>query len=310
MEEQLAKFFAGETNPQEREEILKWRSESAQNAQDFMHAKEAWLAIEAPISANEAMLSSILDEKPAPRIVGWPVYLKYAAAIVLLAMITALWYFNSAPDAPELYVFNGSVQTLEDGTVVSLKEDATLEVLSFSSDMRKVRVVGKAFFEVTHDANRPFVVVTNDATVQVLGTSFQVNADSESTEVSVESGLVSMALNDGQGGMVSTKLSKGDLGKTGKGIDGILKRRISDKNYLAWKNGVLQFDRAGAAEVIVALKDAYGVDVSMDAKQLNCRLTAQFNKKTLEEVIQLISATFNWQYQIDKDKVVLSGKGC
>ncbi len=315
MEEQLAKFFAGESNQQEREEIIHWRNESSQNAQEFMDAKHAWINASAPEVPNESILKAILEDKPAARIVGWPTYLKYAAAVVLLAMIGTLWFVNR--EAPQdnqqdnQFVFKGSEMTLPDGTIVSLKEGSTLDVLQFSDDIRKVKITGKAFFEVVRDESRPFVVQTDDATVQVLGTSFQVHTTQDFTEVSVASGLVSFAsnmiLNEG---ITPVHLAKGEMGKVGKDIDGILKRGITDVNYLAWKNGLLKFDRATGIEIMTTLKDVYGADVSLDSDLLHCQLTAQFNQKSLEEVIQIISTTFNWTYKINKDKVVLSGKGC
>lgn len=304
MEEQLAKYFAGEANQEESNEVVTWRAASAENADAFLEAKTAWLASQAPINPDAHVLEAILNEKPAAKVVGWPSYLKYAAAVILVAMVGALYYFNASEDAP--LVFNGEGMILKDGSLVSLREGSSLEVIEFSDEVRKVKITGKAFFEVTHDENRPFVVVTNDASVKVLGTSFQVDTNEDFTEVAVETGLVQFSTSTN----MSLNLAPGEMGRIGKNINGILKRRNVDKNYLAWKNGVLQFERTKAIELVYTLQDVYGASVSIDPAMLNCRLTAQFNQKSLEEVIQIISSTFNWTYLIDKDKVVLSGKGC
>jgi len=309
MEEQLAKFFAGEANQEEKEQIMQWRGESAEHAEEFMDAKSAWLAAQPPIESNSAVLESLLaDEKPEARIVGWPSYLKYAAALLLIGMISALWYFNTQQDAP--LVFNGEGMVLKDGTLVSLKQGSTLEVVEFSDDVRKVKITGKAFFEVTHDESRPFIVLTNNSTVKVLGTSFQVDTNEDFTEVAVETGMVAFATTDRNKNEMSLNLAPGEMGRIGKGVNGILKRRNVNKNLLAWKSGVLNFQRTKAIEMVYTLQDVYGTTISLDPAMLNCRLTAQFNQKSLDEVIKLISSTFDWQYQLDKDKVVLSGKGC
>ena len=309
MEEQLAKFFAGEANEDERREVLAWRGASAENADEFIEAKTAWMASSRPIESNELILTEIL-RKPAAKVVGWPPYLKYVAAVVLMAMISALWYYNRTIfEEPNVLVFNGSYQELEDGTLVSLRKGSTLEVIEFSDNLRKVKISGKAFFEVKRDENRPFEVITKDATVRVLGTSFQVLGEADYTEVCVESGLVSLAKNNSRNKM-SLNLSKGEMGIIRNSSQGIVKRKIIDKNFLSWKNGVLNFEGTKASEVVKTINDAYNANVTLPASLNNCRLTAQFNQKNLEEIIQILSATFNWTYEINQDKVVLIGTGC
>lgn len=310
MEDILARFFAGEATEQEKEQVRAWRNANEEQAAEFLQAKMAWVATEPTVAANQQMLEAILDNTPEPKVVAWPSYFKYAAAVVLLAMLGAIWYFNKPNEQPLPVVFNGEVNVLEDGTIVSLKKGSVLEVLAFDDNVRKVRLVGKAFFEVEHDANRPFYVVTDDATVQVLGTSFQVNSQKDFTEVCVETGKVSFAMNDPKKGNMSLNLLPGDMGHIGEGVEGIIKRKNRDKNFLAWKSGLITFERTKPADVEALLEDVYGLDVQMDVPTTACRLTAQFNQKSLEEVIQIIASTFNWTFDITEDKVVLSGKGC
>lgn len=308
MEEQLARFFAGEANDDEKKEVLDWRGASAENAEEFMMAKTGWLATASPIVPNEDILNQIISE-PTAKVVGWPSYLKYAAAVILLGMIASLWYFNRQSSGPEILVFNGTYQVLDDGTIVSMKKGSTIEILDFSDELRRVKVTGKAFFEVTRDENRPFEVVTNDATVRVLGTSFQVIGESDYTEVSVESGLVSLAKNNSRNRM-SLNLEKGEMGMIRKENQGIIKRKIIDKNFLSWKNGVMSFEGKQTLEFIKTINDVYGVNISVQDELIGCKLTAQFNQKSLEEVLQILAATFNWEYEIDNGNVVFSGKGC
>jgi ferric-dicitrate binding protein FerR (iron transport regulator) len=308
MEEQLAKFFAGEANDEEKKEVMNWREASPENAEEFLAAKTSWITSGPVIQPNETLLNEII-EQPEAKVVAWPSYLKYAAAVVLLAMFAALWYFNNQETAPEVYVFNGSHQVLEDGSIVSLKKGATLQVIEFSENLRKVKVTGKAFFEIERDEKRPFQVITDDAIVSVLGTSFQVAQTDGYTEVCVASGLVSLAKNNSLNKM-SLNLSQGEMGLIKKENQGIIKRKIVDKNFLAWKNGVMNFEGIKTTQLAKVLGDVYDTNIYYDEAIMNCKLTAQFSQKTLEEVIQILSNTFNWTYQIELDKVVLSGNGC
>ncbi len=304
MEEQLAKYFAGEATDKEKDDVLAWRSESEENAVSFLEYKETWLLTEkegilAPVQATR--------QNAEVKVIGWPGYLKYAAAVVLLAMIGAIWYFNQENEVTLTpTVFAGSSQILEDGSTLSLKNGAEITKLSFTESERKVYVKGKVFFEVVRDENRPFFVITEDATVRVLGTSFLVNSEADYTEVCVESGSVSFSTKTN----LSLNLEKGDLGMIGKDIKGVIKRRNDDRNLLAWKDGLMSFERTPTSKVIATLEDTYDVKIMAPEKIMNCRLTAQFSQNSLEEVIQILSATFNWTFEIDKDKVVLSGEGC
>jgi len=309
MEELISKYFAGEAKEFEKKEINKWRSDNSENAQYFLEMKEAWLIAEKQIEPNHAMLEEIVSTKEA-KIVAWPSFLKYAAAIILIGLLGSLWYFDDTEPTTESIVFRGESKTLPDGTLVMLKDGATLDVVQFSETERRVKLSGKAFFDVARDEKKPFFVVTEDATVHVLGTSFLVTKNSDFTEVCVETGLVSFSTNDPKKNNMSVKLEPGEMGVIGTNLQGIVKRKNDNENFLAWKDGVLSFERAKSTEVVRILEDVYGAQFDLPQNLRNCRLTAKFNQKTLEEVIQIISVTFNWSYEIIKDKVVLSGEGC
>ena len=309
MEEQLSKDFAGEASADDKKEVNRWRQESTDNANAFLEYKEIWLASGKQIEPNEAILNQILSEKEAG-VVLWPSFIKYAAAIVLIGLIGFLWYLNDDTPQEENIVFRGESTTLPDGSVVTLKEGATLASIDFLPDERRVSLSGKAFFEIERDEAKPFFVVTDDATIKVLGTSFLVNKDTDFTEVCVKTGLVAFSTNDPKKNNMSVNLQPGDMGVIGNNLQGIVKRKNDDQNFLAWKDGSLSFEAAKASEVIGVLKDVYGKEFDLPGNLSDCRLTAKFKQKSLEEVIQIISVTFNWTYEISQDKVVLSGEGC
>ena len=75
---------------------------------------------------------------------------------------------------------------MEDGTVILLKPNSSIEYpAKFSAVDRKVTLKGEAFFDVTKDKNRPFIISTSELTVKVLGTSFNVMAYEGAKEISV-----------------------------------------------------------------------------------------------------------------------------
>lgn len=306
MYELIAKYLSDNASEREREEVENWRTESVENAAEFFELKQAWI-ISHPVETSIELPAEVQEES---KVIGWAPYFKYAAAVLLLAMIGSLWYFGQRDSVTEAHeVFAGISETLDDGTIVSLKNGAELVSVELSDSERVVTVKGKAFFEVSHDEDRPFYVLTENAKIKVLGTSFLVNTTADFTEVCVESGLVSFSGNS-DGNQMSLNLEKGEMGMVGKNIKGIIKRNNDNQNFLAWKSGIMSFERTDVNEVISVLGDTYGADIELPQNLQNCQLTAKFNKKSLEEVIQILSATFNWEHDIAKDKVVLSGEGC
>lgn len=310
MEEQLSKYFAGEASASDKKEVNNWREESEENALQFLEYKMIWLSTEKPIEPNSSILNQIVSKEDGAKVVLWPSFLKYAAAVILLGLIGSLWYFNNDQPIEERVVFRGESTILPDGSVVTLKEGASLASVDFRADERRVTLSGKAFFEIERDEAKPFVVITEDATITVLGTSFLVNKDSDFTEVCVKTGLVAFSTNDPKKNNMSVNLQPGEMGVIGNNLQGIVKRKNNDKNFLAWKDGALSFERTRASEVVGILEDVYGKKFDLPENLTNCRLTAKFKQKSLEEVIQIISVTFNWAYEINEDKVVLSGEGC
>lgn len=307
MEEVLAKYFSGDASKDEISLVENWRSESKTNAESFFDAKSAWLISqpEAPVPAH--VLEGILSEplgKQVPFIMqNW---VKYASAAVLVFAISLLFIFNRN-DAG----LGETNQLLADGSTVVLHNNSKLEIISFDDTKREVRVTGKAYFDIERDETRPFIIHTNNASVEVLGTSFVVDAYGAKTEVSVETGIVELSKAISGNESVSVKLEEGETGLVTESNKGIIKKNNSNLNYLAWKTKVISFNESSMDEVKQVIEDVYGIQVSFENPAFkNCKLTAKFNKKKPKDAIEIIARTFGIDYQYSNGKATLKGKGC
>lgn len=307
MEEVLAKYFSGEATKDEIALVESWRSESETNAEVFFEAKNVWITTQTKIHPSADVLDQILHEphvKHIPFILrNW---VKYASAAVLVLAISLLFILNQKSGEG-----NFMSKELSDGSVIALHGSSNLEVINIDENAREVRVSGKAYFDIERDESRPFIIHTENAKVQVLGTSFLVKSDDHSTEVCVESGLVEFTKALTRNDAVSVKLSKGEMGLVSINNKGIIKRNINNPNYLAWKTKVITFEESTMAEVEAVLEDVYGIDVKFENPAFkNCRLTAKFNKKKAKDAIEIIARTFGVEYEFSKEKAILKGKGC
>ena len=150
----------------------------------YLHAA---VTDEAPESERRAKLTYL---RTFPH--SWAV----AASIVLLIAVGAGFWLRpttlTAPAGERL------AATLPDGSTVELNSGARLSYIrTFGGRTRTVRLTGEAFFDVAHDAQKPFIVETFNAAVTVLGTRFNVRAwpndPTRETTVVLEEGQIQLA---------------------------------------------------------------------------------------------------------------------
>ncbi|SHM37358.1 FecR family protein [Chitinophaga sp. CF418] len=148
---------------------------------------------------------------------------------------------------------------LSDGTLVFLNSATTLKFpFRFAGNTREITVDGEAYLQVAKDQNRPFILHTPRGTVQVLGTTFNVNTyDSGRVKVSLVDGAVSFATAD-----------KKTILKPGQAIT-YLETKGTDvtplsENELLWIKGRYKLDNTPMTEITKVLPRWYGVKVVID----------------------------------------------
>lgn len=194
---------------------------------------------------------------------------------------------------------------LSDGSTVMLNVDSQLRLpTSFGQKTRVVYLRGEAYFEVAFDANRPFIIHTEGAVVQVLGTAFGVKAypKSGAVRVVVKEGSVSLKL-EGAGQQSEVTLQMGQLGRVASSGGHVTTKRVDPSNYLAWTKGRLVFRNASLHEVTRRIERWYGVSVNV-GKSLTLRglrLTASLESQSVQHVLGVITTTLGISYRIKGD---------
>ena len=130
--------------------------------------------------------------------------MKWAAAIVILCVSVATAIFLGQERTPEttlLTLHNNEasttlVTTLEDGSIVYLADNSQLSYPEhFQREKREVSLLGNALFDVSGNKERPFLIETEQARIEVLGTSFNIkSSDKSAFELAVRRGLVKVTL--------------------------------------------------------------------------------------------------------------------
>lgn len=151
---------------------------------------------------------------------------------------------------------------LADGTRVWLNSDSRLEFpAAFGNRERVVKLAGEAYFDVVHDAGRPFRVQTDQATVQVLGTSFNVSTYGGVNQTTLVSGSVELNL-----AQRSYRLKPGEQGVVQNGRVEV--KEVDVREFVAWKDGLFVFRNRRLEEVLTTLGRWYDLQVFYQNERL------------------------------------------
>src|ERR1700733_7666937 len=194
-------------SPGDEMRFVAWLKESPRNVRDFLLTLSLDCALEKldpeRLHSIEALIAKVdqrvtpftLRPAPAAAVGARSRHLRWAAlaAGALVAAVSALfWYAH--PRFHDFETATGEQRTfeLEDGSVVSLNTHSRVAV-RLGTHAREVRLLrGEALFHVAHDPSRPFLVSTDDAVVQAVGTQFDVYRRDDSTVVAVLEGRVNV----------------------------------------------------------------------------------------------------------------------
>ncbi len=200
--------------------------------------------------------------------------------------------------------------TLPDGSKVWLNSSSKLTYpMAFSNTERLVDLEGEAYFEVQHDANKPFRVTSRGQTLEVLGTSFNIKAYSD--EAIVKSTLVSgsVKLNRIGANQKSVQLRPGQqsLFSDGKVIR---VNQVDTRTLTAWKDGLFYFNETTLHEALEQIQRWYNLTVEMDPNIPNTHFYGHMKRnKPLKNVIEILEESgLNFQLYHRGDQHILRVK--
>lgn len=212
-----------------------------------------------------------------------------AASLLIAILLGKVLLDKSTTDLP-VFIDYTAVETnltklLEDNSQVVLSENSVLSVPErFPENRRMVRLEGKAFFEVFEEPNRPFVVMCREVMIRVIGTSFEVETNSEanSVRVTVVSGEVLVEHNIS--GIEKTLRQNDQVIISQEGFI-VEETKKHDENLLSWKTGILTFNNIQMSEVAQTISDFYETVITFEDERLeNEFITLTIDNQSLDEV--------------------------
>jgi ferric-dicitrate binding protein FerR (iron transport regulator) len=304
----VSKVLAGEASDNEKKSLQKMLFKSSEDTLLYNQLKEYWDAdVNLKNMNKENFEKSLMAQLDFESQVQPSKYKKLyfriasAAAVIFFVMTCSLAYLYTST-ANEFYTFSAQSTpieyTLQDGTKVTLNKNSSLTYKSdFGEKRRDVKLSGEAYFKVTKDKTRPFIVEALKTKTEVLGTSFNVRANKESGKVIttlVEGSVRFMAVNcqqvlkPGEEIAFNTKTQKFEV------------QKIDTQYNTSWVSGRYIYNNVTFADLANKLENIYKLKIEIsDSKIANHIVSASFlNEEPVEEILKSLENELLFNYVI------------
>ena len=353
--ELLDKFFKNQTTNSERHLVDNWIAESDEHALLFKEIDADLKAgLPFPGNFNEDSFqawSELNQDYDFPRNFSMPLKKLYrlAAAVMIPILLAGLaggviltkgFLKHQISNTFTTIYSPGGQKTkviLPDKSIVWLNAKTTLKYASiFNEKQRSVYIDGEAFFDVTHDKTRPFVVKTSTINIKVYGTTFNVKAYKEDlfTEATLVKGKISIeGMNlvgkDGseiiihpnetfryvkEGAAYNTaKLSESaNKSKNGsKRVDPIVQivQKVDVAPIVAWKDGKLSFKNENFLTLAYKLEQWYNVKIHFEDEEVqDITFTGKFEKENINQVLRYMQIITPFEYNMKVNEIFIRYK--
>lgn len=223
-------------------------------------------------------------------IVKWR-YIASVAALVAILLTAGLYlHHGTASDAKwrMLAAADRNVTyMLPDSTVVTMAPRSRLSFL-YDNHGRKVKMSGKIYFEVKHDAKRPFRIDGDNSVVEILGTRFQMVDVGGMASLYVVSGKVRYSAKSNGKNVI---LTHGMFATIGRGAVAPEVDESGDANTMAWATGKFVFRATPISDVLRTLSEYYHIDFT--ANDDTKRLTGEFSTDDMAGTVSMIETVLN-----------------
>ncbi len=319
-DELIAKYLAGEASPEEAMALHSWLEIPAnrQRFDDIQHVWTGSLPAKSPRKINaKGAWDTLIKTKTSPQNAGRyndesrSNLFKIAASALLIATLAWLVYYNFRNDGPVEFVAattdSLSQIIFPDQSSAMLNRGSTLRYPANFDDQREVHLKnGEAFFNIKSDARRPFIIRTEHATVQVLGTAFNVKVEENVLEVSVDHGKVLVYIPTD-----SVVLQPGAATSLRKGENAFVVRE-ANSNAWAYATHRFVFRDTPVREVFQYIQKAQNCSIELANPDIgNCKLSATFESVSTDYMLNLITEALNLSVtKNDERTFTVEGEGC
>jgi len=306
----LERYIQGNSNQQEKEDIVKWLDADKKNMEEFLLLRGIYDATlwRKDISFGKLSSENKDDSNNKNKRIKIVRELLKVAAVFAIALGCYHLFLSSEP---HILTSNIALQTvyapegqraevvLSDGTRVWLNAKSSLVFSNeFTGDERTVELDGEAYFDVVHNDEKKFIVKTKEYQVMVHGTEFNINAYSANGEfeTALINGSVEVLSNNTNERIMLSPNEK-VYEENGK----LILANIETQDQFLWKKGILYFEKQDVKELFEKLELYYDVKIEVRNKEiLKYQYTGKFwTNDGVEHVLKVLQLRHNFKYTKD-----------
>ena len=295
--ELLYRFFEGKASVNEEKQIKQWLDASETNHRVFFQERKAYDAI--ILTTRRASLKQKSKAVLSPWVTG------AAVAVAVLLILSGLYLFNGRDSTGAyntLFVPPGQRINLilADKSNVWLNANTEFRYpASFSEKNRTVYLNGEAYFDVSKNKKKPFIVKTGQGDIRVTGTSFNVEAYSRfnSFKTSLFEGGVEIHKNE-----VKLAVLKPNE-KAVLSNDKLVVSKIKDTDEYLWRKGLIAFNNKQLEEILLSLEKYFDIRIQIDSKKLSRHTyTGKFRQSDgVDYALRVLQRSIRFTYERNEE---------
>ena len=297
----LYRFFEGTTTIEEEESVRNWIESSDDNYADFLRERKTYDAL--LLSTPSKISRQSFHQHLTPWIVST------VASIALLVIATGLFFYAESSKSQQyntIIVPPGQRINLilADNTNVWLNANTTFRYPSkFARKNREVFLDGEAWFDVSKNKKKPFIVKTDQGEVRVTGTTFNLEAYSEYKNfvTSLFEGSVDIYQNNAKLATLKPN-QKGMLQN-----DRYFISTIDNTDEYLWRNGLIAFNNMKLEDILLELEKYFDIQIEINTKKLpQHRYTGKFRQADgVDYALRVLQKSIHFSYNRDDEKQII-----
>lgn len=280
----------GPLSSEEQAQLNAWLASSPLNQQHFQDLQKAWKKLdELPVERLRRLAQAPAVARPKIKSLSWrPVF----AALALVAVMGGLWLWPAGPEqswSVSTAVAQRQELRLPDDSVLLVNARTQINVVYTPKERRVYLESGEILADVRTDADRPFIVETAHASVQVLGTRFNVRKQADRLDVAVDRGRVRLSAGPWWNSQ-SERLGVGQAAhfSVQQGLGPVQEADVAA--LTAWQSGRLEFDNEPLGQVLEQLSAYLDEPVRIgDAQLAQLRISGTLSMEKPQEALLILA---------------------
>ncbi|SDE01840.1 FecR family protein [Pedobacter soli] len=313
--EDLTDLLIWVESSQQNQQLFRETLQAFEAADQFLnkpaHQQQSWTSIQQHLAKNTTVQTAVIKK------ISYGRYISIAAAAIVILMLPVIYLTlnRTKPVVAVTYheIYNPKGQkrlvAMPDGSNIYLNGDSKIRYAqNFNTGKRLVYLQGEAFFDVQHRDKQPFVVYTGKVSTTVLGTSFNINAyqSAKTISITVQSGKVGVIVKHNDKAEAVKFLLPNEQLNIIKENGAATKTTVNAAEFDSWREYKLFFYNKPLSEIAEIVAREYDVKVVIKSEALNAmKLTAKFNKSTVNQVMEVIARLSGAKYKIYENKVII-----